>query len=779
MKLIAKAVMALALGASISLHAGPGLIKAATSGDIDTVKQLLAAGEGINEPGKNGWTPLMWAVWYRQLPVTELLLAKGADPNLQSTDSYKAYPKGTTALNIALHDGLEDQALALVKQHTKGTMADSAGITAIDYARKGEYFSVLSAMGVAVNSQLEEILQRVSSGADVNAIDVKGWTPLLWAVHFKDQFTTERLLAKGADPNLQATSANEACPKGVTPLILASRHGSRDLVATLVKNKARLDLVDASGNTAEAYARKSEDIEVLRGMGIRVALNRQLEELVAGIEKGKDPNTIDNSGWTPLMWSVSFRDVESTEYLLSKGANPDLRSTCAHKPYPEGVTALIIAANEGLADQAAALLKKKANIKLSDATGKTAESYAYQNSFYDVLDLMMDRTPLNKPFPNLLISEFKSAIPLSNKYAFVLSECQASVLETLTGSKGFEKIDMAKPGDTGGASTLLLKAEIIQIHIPNGAARFFVGPLAGRTNMDVKVTLVDAATGKVEREQVVSSANSIWLSSLTLGVTDQNFAKDTGAIIAGYVLALVGKAPPPVEAEAPLKITVTPTGPVAEYAAQKLPKCPTYEDPSFKLSMLQEHRLAVWPLLKIGLDRDTDELATKDYGSKGKFQDAISEKLATRLYGIAPANSMGVNDVRKALAADDTKQWLDAAQVIPGGDLNLPASTNPIAIGFEAVTKRPDFQGVRYAILPRVFYARRITTALGVGAASYTDSVTKSSLQIAIIDLTQNRIVWSGAFTASASSNLMKATALHQNEDELMSNLENAIHGSK
>lgn len=86
-----------------------------------------------------------------------------------------------------------------------------------------------------------------------------------------------------------------------------------------------------------------------------------------------------------------------------------------------------------------------------------------------------------------------------------------------------------------------MQAEITQIPIPNAAARAFVGPQAGRTNMDLKVRLIDAATGKVEREQMIRSANNIWLSAATMGVRNENFARETGALLADYVLTVCGK----------------------------------------------------------------------------------------------------------------------------------------------------------------------------------------------------------------------------------------------
>ena len=49
MKRMQNLTMILALGASLSLTAGPALIKASTKGKLETVKELLASGENVND----------------------------------------------------------------------------------------------------------------------------------------------------------------------------------------------------------------------------------------------------------------------------------------------------------------------------------------------------------------------------------------------------------------------------------------------------------------------------------------------------------------------------------------------------------------------------------------------------------------------------------------------------------------------------------------------------------------------------------------------------------
>jgi ankyrin repeat protein len=59
----------------ISIH------EAAAVGNIEAVKQHLAAGADVNAKDKLGWTPLFYAAFSGRTEVAELLIAEGVDVN--------------------------------------------------------------------------------------------------------------------------------------------------------------------------------------------------------------------------------------------------------------------------------------------------------------------------------------------------------------------------------------------------------------------------------------------------------------------------------------------------------------------------------------------------------------------------------------------------------------------------------------------------------------------------------------------------------------------------
>lgn len=248
-----KLLLGMALGTTMALQAGPSLIKAATKGKLDTVQKCLAAGENINEGDKYGWTPLMYAVYYRYIQVTEFLLEKGADPNLQSTSRYtSSLPAGTTALHLAAYYGLEDQVKALAKKGAKAGLKDENGKTALDFAEQYGFTGVrdiLTKKAPLAISVMRAVPKSIS-GVEMNEAFLAGERKRIL------NEMAERLSADHpSDPYILAESgraylAGLETAKGREILAAAEEQGLKDGQALRLIGLAWLK----NGNKAEALA---------------------------------------------------------------------------------------------------------------------------------------------------------------------------------------------------------------------------------------------------------------------------------------------------------------------------------------------------------------------------------------------------------------------------------------------------------------------------------------------------------------------------------------------
>jgi hypothetical protein len=103
----------------------------------------------------------------------------------------------------------------------------------------------------------------IANGADVNAKDNDGKTPLHWAMNAD---VVEALIAHGADVNAKDN-------EGSTPLHGATDHGDADIVETLIAHGADVNAKDNKGRTPSCLAFsawKKEAFRVLRKHGGRL-----------------------------------------------------------------------------------------------------------------------------------------------------------------------------------------------------------------------------------------------------------------------------------------------------------------------------------------------------------------------------------------------------------------------------------------------------------------------------------------------------------------------------
>ena len=186
-------------------------------------------------------------------------------------------------------------------------------------------------LDAAENGNTEAVKQHLDAGADVNAKDnVLGVTPLHRAALRDHKGIVELLIANGADRNAKDVN-------GRTPLHYATS-GYSETVGLLLGNGADVNPKDRGGQTPLDLAiqqKKTETAALLRkhegksgaNDSIHIATSvGNIEAVKQHIAGGVNVNASNKYGWTPLHEAARFGQKEVSELLITNGADLNARN---------------------------------------------------------------------------------------------------------------------------------------------------------------------------------------------------------------------------------------------------------------------------------------------------------------------------------------------------------------------------------------------------------------------------------------------------------------------
>jgi len=178
------------------------LYRAVHAGNLDQIKRHIEYGTDLNQTDPEGRTALHFAAESGRMIISELLVKNGAQMDIRDSE-------GRTPLETALLSGKTKVADLLLEQ---GAQMDP----------QEQMFKAIRA-----GADFRELFRFFANrGADMNAPDDSGQTPLLAAVQTGNRVLVKRLIDQGANVDL-------AGEDGTTPLALANRKNHDDIVRLL------------------------------------------------------------------------------------------------------------------------------------------------------------------------------------------------------------------------------------------------------------------------------------------------------------------------------------------------------------------------------------------------------------------------------------------------------------------------------------------------------------------------------------------------------------------
>jgi ankyrin repeat protein len=297
---------------------------------------------------------LLDAVLKRDRNAVRQLLKNHVDVNA-------AQPDGSTALMLAAERHDVEIADLLIRARANVNAANEYGATALSVACAGGNLALIRLL--------------LDAHADLNAPLLSGETPLMTAVDTGDVDTVSVLLEHGADVNVKETKG------GQTALMWAVANRSPELVMRLVDHGADVRARSNGGFTSILFAAQQGDVESGRTLlngGADVdessTRDRMTALMVAAasgnnkfsillLEKGANPNLIDESGFTALHYAASDKNgADLVRALLDHRAHPNARTTRDTRKNTtsgvsvKGATPLFLAASLGNVETVRALV---------------------------------------------------------------------------------------------------------------------------------------------------------------------------------------------------------------------------------------------------------------------------------------------------------------------------------------------------------------------------------------------------------------------------------------
>ena len=261
------------------------------SGRLDEADQLLAANpEIITDRDAIGETPLHWLAIESEVVGVRLLIERGADVNTQDDfGNHIVYH----AASVASIETLQTLLAAGGDPNARSSAVDECALSAA-VKREDDPEKFVDAL--------------LTAGADLEARDRLGWTPLARCASFNEVSAIRLLAARGADLNATNKYGEPILHESIKDDSVDAGRG--EVIQALLQLRADPNRRDANDATALHFAAQY------------VCAPQLIDALVSA---GADIEALDAGRHTPLLIAASYGNIAAALCLRDHGANMQAR----------------------------------------------------------------------------------------------------------------------------------------------------------------------------------------------------------------------------------------------------------------------------------------------------------------------------------------------------------------------------------------------------------------------------------------------------------------------
>lgn len=316
---------------------------------LETIKFLLAQGNPVDKITHDGRTYLMWAAYAGNLEIVKYLVSEGAKTDVIDQHGYTLFmfPASSGQSNTEMYDYMIGELGVDIREEKdrSGRNALLASAARLNDFELFDYF--------------------LSKGLDINSVDAKG----NGVFHYAAQTGNKEVIEKLVNDYKVKTAANEKTNENA--ILFATRRSSRTGQTNLsfyqyLEEEFDLDptIISTDGtNALHNLATRTKDLSIIKYF----------------VEKGTDPNQLDEEGNNALVYASTRGSEEIVNYLISKTLDINLTNN-------DGASALTQAVKYNTLDIVKLLVANGADPKVVDKKGNTLAYHLVDSYRGDIED---------------------------------------------------------------------------------------------------------------------------------------------------------------------------------------------------------------------------------------------------------------------------------------------------------------------------------------------------------------------------------------------------------